>query len=254
MDLTTTTTNYAEEQRKHFFYTLSYHGRSWGRCLQIKCWWSWLGSIYRILFPVTVDSSEPFPLFCLKLKQELNGRSIEVGLEMKNKMSVLLLFIKKKKKVFINIIKLYKWSRSCFKFKLFRVWPHWFVLYQWRADKGWLATYLILLPHMPALFVLSVSLTQTAGHTISALVSMLTRLWRIFFLFFIFYTNRVRYQVKNSHTCIEWKTAMYIHVPSKKQPHSCRFLRSGWTLFGKTGNFITEFWPPMQWPQCWKLG
>ena len=90
---TTTTTNYSEKQRKNFFYTLSYHGRSWSRCLWIKCWWSSLWNIYRILFPVTVDLSELFPLFCLRLKQELNRRSIEVGLEMINKISVLFLFV-----------------------------------------------------------------------------------------------------------------------------------------------------------------
>ena len=84
-------------KEKTFFDTLSYHGRSWSGCLWIKCWWSslwikcwWssLWNIYRILFPVTVDLSELFPLFCLRLKQELNGRSVEVGLEMINKMCV----------------------------------------------------------------------------------------------------------------------------------------------------------------------
>lgn len=31
--------------------------------------------------------------------------------------------------------------------------PWWFALYWWRAEKGWLLRYLILLPHLPAFFM-----------------------------------------------------------------------------------------------------
>ena len=53
-----------------------------------------------------------------------------------------------------------------FIFELLRVQPRWFTLYQWRAEKGWLPTYLILSPHMPAVLM---SLTQTPGQAIAVL-------------------------------------------------------------------------------------
>ena len=43
----------------------------------------------------------------------------------------------------------------CFKFELVKGQPCWFALYQWRAEKVWLVTYLILPPHMPAMFMTS---------------------------------------------------------------------------------------------------
>ena len=57
----------------------------------------------------------------------------------------------------------------CFKSEFLRAQPCWFTLYQWRAEKDWLMRYLILLPHMLALFH---SLTQTAGHKMAALTVM----------------------------------------------------------------------------------
>ena len=53
----------------------------------------------------------------------------------------------------------------CFQFE-FLARPCWFDLYQWREEKGWLMTCLILLLNMPALFM--TSLIQTAGHKMAA--------------------------------------------------------------------------------------
>ena len=53
-----------------------------------------------------------------------------------------------------------------FKFKFCRALPCCFALDQWRAEKGQLVTFLILLPHLTALFMTSL----TAGHKIPALV------------------------------------------------------------------------------------
>ena len=40
---------------------------------------------------------------------------------------------------------------------------------------------------------------------------------------------------------------------SCQSPSPCGLLTTGWSTFGKTRNFFTEFCPPTQWPQCWKL-
>ena len=50
----------------------------------------------------------------------------------------------------------------------------WFTLYQKEAEKFWFMTYMTLFPHMKALFMMS--LTQTAGHKMAALVVMFLRL------------------------------------------------------------------------------
>lgn len=46
----------------------------------------------------------------------------------------------------------------------------WFILYWWRAKKGWLAMCLILLLHIPVLFM--TSLTQTAWHKMVVLFQL----------------------------------------------------------------------------------
>ena len=54
-----------------------------------------------------------------------------------------------------QLIIILKRYHFCFNSALLRVQPCWFSVYQWRAEKGWLTMYLILLPHMLALFIRS---------------------------------------------------------------------------------------------------
>ena len=51
---------------------------------------------------------------------------------------------------------------------------HCFILYHRGVEKGWLVAFLIILPQMSALFVMS--LIQTAGHTVAALVDVFLQL------------------------------------------------------------------------------
>ena len=51
----------------------------------------------------------------------------------------------------------------CFQYEFLWVQPYWFALYQWRAEKAWLVTYLTLFPHTPALFL--TSLVHTVAWT-----------------------------------------------------------------------------------------
>ena len=56
---------------------------------------------------------------------------------------------------------------------------HCFILYHRGVEKGWLVTFLIILPQMSALFVMS--LIQTAGHTVAALVDVFLQLSNVNF-------------------------------------------------------------------------
>lgn len=56
--------------------------------------------------------------------------------------------------------------RFCLEFEHLREQPAWFTVYQWRTEKDWFVTNLILLPHMPALFMTS---PMPSGHKMAAL-------------------------------------------------------------------------------------
>ena len=53
------------------------------------------------------------------------------------------------------------------------------ILYHRGVEKGWLVTFLIILPQMSAFFVMS--LIQTAGHTVAALVDVFLQLSNVNF-------------------------------------------------------------------------
>lgn len=61
-----------------------------------------------------------------------------------------------------------------FELELLSVQLHCFILYHRGVEKGWLVAFLIILPQMSALFVMS--LIQTAGHTVAALVDVFLQL------------------------------------------------------------------------------
>ena len=79
-----------------------------------------------------------------------------------------------------------------FRSELLGAQPCWFALYQWRAEKDWLATYLTVLQHMPALFVMS--LIQTAEHKMAA------------FMVVFFQLSIIDFSQIGSKT--EWKTVV----------------------------------------------
>ena len=72
-----------------------------------------------------------------------------------------------------------------FEFELHSEQPWWFALYNRRAEKGWLVTYLRLLPHIPASFM--TSLIQISRHKMVACTVVFSRLSNAFFLFLFFY-------------------------------------------------------------------
>lgn len=74
----------------------------------------------------------------------------------------------------------------CFEVELLMAHGCWFALYQPRAEKGRHMTYLILLPHIPAVFM--TSLIQTSGHIMTALAVLFSRLFKSRFL-----ATRTRY-------------------------------------------------------------
>ena len=61
----------------------------------------------------------------------------------------------------------------CLEFEFFRAQPLWVRLSQLRTEKGFLVTYLVLLPYMPALFM--TSLRYNAGHRVAALTVIFQR-------------------------------------------------------------------------------
>ena len=77
--------------------------------------------------------------------------------------------------------------------------PSWFALYAWRAEKSWLVMYRILSTDISAMVM--TSLKQTAGHKMTALMVVFSRLSNASF--------------KKSSREIEWRTAvcMYIYSP-----------------------------------------
>ena len=70
-------------------------------------------------------------------------------------------------------------GRGMFEYEFLRSQPHWFALFRWRAENGWLVTYLILLLPvlfhlaLPALFVttLQASLSGAFLQTLPELVT-----------------------------------------------------------------------------------
>ena len=61
-----------------------------------------------------------------------------------------------------------------FELELLRMQPYWFILYQCRAEKGWLVMYLVPLPLMPTLIM--TSLIQTATLKMAALTAVFWQL------------------------------------------------------------------------------
>ena len=55
----------------------------------------------------------------------------------------------------------------CFEFELLEAQPCCLALYQWKTEKGWLVTFLMLLPHIPHTLFMT-SLMQTAGRNMAA--------------------------------------------------------------------------------------
>ena len=72
-----------------------------------------------------------------------------------------------------------------FEFELHSVQPWWFALYKWRAEKGWLVTYLTRLPHIPASFM--TSLIQSSRHKMAVCTVVFSLISSAFFFSFFFF-------------------------------------------------------------------